>query len=78
MQNELIRRIAWLNSRGIRSLKMHFEKFSDPSSFQGWKKSSKTEVCSCSSFPTDAMLWIKEVEIVESVDDLETSVNWKA
>ena len=52
---------------------MHFEKFPNPSTFQRWKPSFKTEVCSCSSFPTDAMLWIKEVEMVGSVADLETS-----
>ena len=33
----------------------------------------KTEVCTCAQFPTDAMLWIKEVEMVESVDDLKSS-----
>ena len=31
------------------------------------------EVCSCSNFPTEAMLWIKEVEVVNSVDDLKSS-----
>ena len=34
---------------------------------------SKTEVCTCSQFPTEAMLWINEVEMVESVDDLKSS-----
>ena len=29
----------------------------------------KTEVCTCSQFLTEAMLWIKEVEMVDSVDD---------
>ena len=33
----------------------------------------KTEVCSCSQFPTEAMQWIKEVEMVDSVDDLRSS-----
>ena len=33
----------------------------------------KTEVCTCSQFPTKAMLWIKEVEMVDSVDDLKSS-----
>ena len=33
----------------------------------------KTEVCTCSQFPTEAMQWIKEVEMVESVDDLKSS-----
>ena len=33
----------------------------------------KTEVCTCSQFPTEAMLWIKEVELVDSVDELRSS-----
>ena len=33
----------------------------------------KTEVRICSQFPTEAMLWIKEVELVYSVDDLRSS-----
>ena len=33
----------------------------------------KTEVCTCSQFPTEAMQWIKEVELVDSVDDLRSS-----
>ena len=52
---------------------MHFVKFPNPSTLQWWKTTFKTEVCSCTNFPTDAMLWIKEVEMVESVDDLKTS-----
>ena len=35
-----------------------FDKFPDPFSFQCWKTSLKTEVCSCSSIPRDAMFWI--------------------
>ena len=34
---------------------------------------SKTEVCICSQFPTKAVPWIKEVEMVDSVDDLRSS-----
>ena len=33
----------------------------------------KTKVCTCSQFPTEVVLWIKEVEMVESVDDLKSS-----
>ena len=29
--------------------------------------------CTCSQFPTEAMQWIKEVELVDSVDDLRSS-----
>ena len=52
---------------------LHFDKFSTPATFACWKIRFKTEVCTCSQFPTEAMLWIKEVEMVDSVDDLKTS-----
>ena len=38
-----------------------------------WKIRFKTEVCTCSQFPTEAMLWIKEVEMVDSLDELKSS-----
>ena len=52
---------------------MHDEKFPDPSTSQCWKTSSKTDVCSYSSFPSEAMRWLEEVEVVDSVDDLGMS-----
>ena len=52
---------------------LHFDKFPNPTTFACWKISFKTEVCTCSQFPTEAMLWIKEVELVDSVDDLKSS-----
>ena len=52
---------------------LHFDKFPSPATFACWKIRFKTEVCTCSQFPTEAMLWIKEVEMVESVDDLKSS-----
>ena len=52
---------------------LHFDKFPTPTTFACWKMKFKTEVCTCSQFPTEAMLWIKEVEMVESVDDLKSS-----
>ena len=52
---------------------MHFDKFLYLSTFQYWKTNLKTEPCSCSSFPVDAMLRIKDVEVAKSVDDLMTS-----
>ena len=33
----------------------------------------KTEVRSCSNFLTEALLWIKEVELTNSVDDFKSS-----
>ena len=51
----------------------HFDKFSTPATFACWKIRFKAEVCTCSQFPTEAMLWIKEVELVDSVDDQKSS-----
>ena len=47
----------------------HFDKFTTPATFACWKIRFKTEVCACSQFPAEAMHWIKEVELVDSVDD---------
>ena len=53
---------------------LHFDKFPTPATFACWKIRFKTEVCTSSQFPTEAMHWIKEVEMVDSVDDLKTFV----
>ena len=50
-----------------------FDKFPTPATFACCEGRFKTEVCTCSQFPTEAMLWIKEVELVDSVDDLKSS-----
>ena len=52
---------------------LHFDKFPTPATFACWKIGFKTEVCTCSQFPTEAMQWIKEVELVDSVDELRSS-----
>ena len=52
---------------------LHFDKFPTPATFACWKIRFKTEVCTCSQYPTEAMQWIKEVEMVDSVDDLMSS-----
>ena len=52
---------------------LHFDKFTTPTTFACWKIRFKTEVCTCSQILTEAMHWIKEVEMVESVDDLKSS-----
>ena len=52
---------------------LHFDKFPTPATFAYWKIRFKTEVCTCSQFPTEAMQWIKEVELVDSVDELRSS-----
>ena len=52
---------------------LHFDKVSTPAMFGCWKIRFKTEVCFCSQFPTEAMLWIQEVELVDSVGELRSS-----
>ena len=52
---------------------LHFGKFHTSATFDCWKMRFKTEVCTCSQFPSEAMQWIKEVEMVDSVDDLKSS-----
>ena len=44
-----------------------------PSTFSCWKVRFKTQVSACSGSPSEAMLWIEEVEIVDSVDDFKSS-----
>ena len=45
---------------------LHFDKFPTLATFACWKIRFKTEVCTCSQFPTEAMVWIKDVEMVET------------
>ena len=47
---------------------LHYDKFSTLSTSSCWKTRFKTQVSACSSSSSEAMLWIKEVEMVDSVD----------
>ena len=51
---------------------LQIDKFLSLSTFSCWKIRFKTQVSSCSSFPSKAMLWIKEVKLVDSVDALKS------
>ena len=51
----------------------HFDKFTTPATFACWKIRFKTDVCTCSQFPSEAMHWV--VEMVDSVDDLRSSLS---
>ena len=57
----------------LQILDLHFDKFPTPATFACWKIRFKTEVCTCSKFPTEAKQWIKEVEMVDSVDEVRSS-----
>ena len=52
---------------------LQVENFHNPQSFVCWKISFKNQVTTCSDFPSEAMLWIKEVEMVDSLEELESS-----
>ena len=52
---------------------LHFDKFLTPATFARLKIRLRTEECTCSQFPAEAMQWIKEVELVDSVDELRSS-----
>ena len=57
----------------LQILELHFGNFFAPSTLSCWKIRFKTQVSACSSSPSEAMLWIEEVDMVDSVDDLTSS-----
>ena len=53
---------------------LHFDKLPTPATFACWKIRFKTEVCYLFTILLpEAMQWIKEVELVDSVDELRSS-----
>ena len=50
-----------LSKKKLQISELHFDKFLAPTTFACWKKTLKTEVCTCSQFQMEAALWIKEV-----------------
>ena len=71
---ETLQRIMGQTNNDCRFQIFILTKFSTPATFACWKIRFKTEVCTCSQFPTEAMQWIKEVELVDSVDDIKIFV----
>ena len=57
----------------LQNSEIQFDKFTTLATFACWKIRFKTEVCTYSQFPTEAMLWIKEVVMAESLHDLKSS-----
>ena len=70
---ETIQRDYGAEQQRLQISDLHFDKFPTPATFACWKIRFKTEVCTCSQLPTEAMQWIKEVELVDSVDELRSS-----
>ena len=48
---------------------LQFDKFPTLFTFLCWKIRFKSQVAICSDFPSEAMLWIKEVEMADSLDE---------
>ena len=55
----------------LQILELHSDKIPTLSTFSCWKIRFKTLVISCSGSPSEAMFWIREVEMVDSVDELK-------
>ena len=62
-QKEFVRPNCMFELQRNQVSELHFDKMLDLPAIQCWKTSFETEVCSCSSCLSDAMLWIKEVEV---------------
>ena len=68
-QKDHIHWITWLINKDFRSRSFNLTNSPTPSTFSCWKVRFKTQVSACSDSPSEAMLWIREVEMVDSVDD---------
>ena len=71
--NQYIHGIFLVDQQRLQISELQFYNVSTLSTFLCWKIWFKTQVSACSSSPSEAMLWIKEVEMVDSVDDLKSS-----
>ena len=52
---------------------LQFDKFPTSSTISCWKIRFKTQVSSCSDFPSEATLWIKDLETVDSLEEVKFS-----
>ena len=52
---------------------LQLDKFLNAQSFLVWEIRFKNQVTTCSDFPSKAMLWIKEVEMVDLLEKLKSS-----
>ena len=57
LRREDSQRIYGAHQQRLEISELHFDKFPTPTTFSCWKVSSKTEVCICSQFPTEAEIF---------------------
>ena len=63
------RRTTWSDSKDSKYRNCNSTKSLVHNRFLVWKLRFKNQVTTCSDFPSDAMLWIKKVEMVDSLDE---------
>ena len=62
-----------MDSARVLIMEWNLGEFPDTMEFQSWKINFRTEVCLRTVDPQVTVLWIKEVEIGKSIDELVTS-----
>ena len=67
------RRTTWSDSKDSKYRNCKCDKFRHPQSILVWKIRFKNQVTTCSDFPSDAMLWIWKVEMVDPVKEWKSS-----
>ena len=50
---------------------LQFDKIHNPQSFLVWKIRWRNQVTTCSDFQSEALLWMKDVEMVDSLQELK-------
>ena len=68
-----IPQISTVGQQRQRISELQFDKSPTLSTMCCWKIRFKSQVTTCSYFPSEALLWIKEVEMVDSLDELKSS-----
>ena len=51
---------------------LQFDKVIAPSTFLCWKRRFKKHLITCSDFPSEALFWIQEVEMDDSLEELSS------
>ena len=73
-QKEVVLRITWLINKKLQISEVYFvTDFPHLQPFSCWRTRFKTQGNGCSGSPSEATLWIKEVEMVDSVDDFKNT-----
>ena len=64
---------SMVGQQRLQTSELQFDKFPNQQSFLVRKMRFKNQATTCSDFPSEAILWIKEVEMVDSSEELKSS-----